>query len=124
MSCSVVFLSPQQFKTSMDYHGKYKRACDLTSGTERRAARPGVVVPSKAGKRIPVEWRVKTIMDAKVLLPHQHLNRETTKHLKQYQKYYYFFLIDNKDFLFTMTINVMFVGPIASRVSGPSVGRL
>lgn len=54
---------------------------DLTSGTERRAARPGGVVPSKAGERIPVERRVKTIMDARVLLPHQHLIKETTEHV-------------------------------------------
>lgn len=63
----------------MDDHVKSGRACDLTSGTEGRAARPGGVVPGKAGEGIPVERRVKTIVDARVLLPHQHLIKETTE---------------------------------------------
>lgn len=55
----------------------------------------GGVVPGKANKRIPVQWGVKSIMDPWVLLPHQHLSRNTTKHLKQWWKCCCFL---NKDF--------------------------
>lgn len=86
--CTVVFFfCYRKCMILIDFHVINKRVCDLTSCTERRAAWPGGVVPSKAGKRISVEWRVKTIMDAKVLLPHQHLNPGTTKRYTQYQKY-------------------------------------
>lgn len=38
-------------------------------------------MPGKATQRIPVQRRVETIVDSWVLLPHQHLNIQTTKHL-------------------------------------------
>lgn len=74
-----------------------QRVHAFTSSTESGAAWPGGVVPGKANKRIPVQRGVKSVMDPWVLLPHQHLSRNTTKHLKQWWKCWCFL---NKDFLF------------------------
>lgn len=53
--------------------------CVFTSSAESWTAWPRGVVPGKASQRIPVQWGVETIVDAWVLLPHQHLNMHTTK---------------------------------------------
>lgn len=82
-------------------------------------------MPGEASQRVPVQWGVETIVDPWVLLPHQHLSTHTTKRLTAVydknvlEEHFSRFLS-----ILTMTIRVMFVGPRASRVSGPSVGRL
>ncbi len=81
-------------------------------------------MPGKASQRISVQWGVETIVDPCVLLPYQHLNIH--KHLTLHNDESFVFVYPFNSFflIFTMTIRVMFVGPRASRVSGPSVGRL
>lgn len=87
-------------------------------------------MPGKPALRIPTDRRVETKVDPWVFLSHQHLlthiYRSTSgppsNYLCPLSKW------DNRFVVFvsvpTMTIRVIFVGPRASRVSGPSVGRL
>lgn len=82
-------------------------------------------MPGKASQRFPVHWGVEAIVDPWVLFPHQHLNIHTTKYLTRHDGEHFF---EDLCLVFvsipTMTTRVMFVGPRASRVSGPSAGRL
>lgn len=98
--------------------------CDCTSGTESGAAWPGGVVPGEASQRFPVHGGVEAIVDPWVLLPHQHLHIEPINHFTARDWTWHFFVEVGSLSLPTMTIRVMLVGPRASRVSGPSVGRL